>query len=407
MWDNRVDNVLKILTLEQIDCQEHVFGVKETVTEPGLVNEGIAHRHCEICGYTQTVKIPALMKEGSYSYQEGDQTISLPYRIYYPASYDANSKKQWPVVLFYHGAGSRGTDNRSHVLGKAIINKLVELDNCIILAPQCPTDYQWVNTPWGNGSYDSYSAGGSIYLDASIALLNKTIITQKVDEDRVYVIGQSMGGYAAWNVIMEHPELFAAAIPVCGAGDPDRANEILGIAVWAFHGDKDTTVPVSGSREMIAAIRTLGGIDVRYTEYIGVDHASWVQAFEEPELITWLFSKTKHTHSHSSTVTPPNCTEQGYTTYTCECGNSYVTDYVDAIGHSDADGDYRCDICLSMTIDVNRDGMLDVNDLMDLLVCLAIGADTDRTECQADIDENGIVDINDLAMLLFILHTIN
>ncbi|MBQ9794955.1 MAG: prolyl oligopeptidase family serine peptidase, partial [Clostridia bacterium] len=333
MWSPDDDNTLRILTLERIDCPSHVFGSLETIEKPSLLDPGEAIRYCENCGYEELVKLPELMSANTYVYQNDSTSVDLPYRIYYPSTYEDGA--QYPIVLFYHGAGSRGTDNRSQVANKAILDRLVELDNCVIVAPQCDSNHQWVNTPWGNGSYNSLQIESSIFLDASVALLDEIIAGENIDTQRVYAIGLSMGGYATWNVAMEHPEKFAAIVPICGAGDPARAKELLGVAIWAFHGSADTTVPVTGSQEMIAAIRALGGVEVKYTEYAGVGHSSWVNAFGEPELTNWLFSQKKHIHSYTAIVTKPTCTEKGYTTYACTaCGDCYVADETAATGHS-------------------------------------------------------------------------
>jgi predicted peptidase len=100
-----------------------------------------------------------------------------------------------------------------------------------------------------------------------------------------------MGGYGTWDIILRNPRLFAAAIPVCGAGDPSKAADIAHLPVWAFHGDSDPTVPVSGSRDMVEALRQADG-KIQYTEYPGVGHSSWVNAWKEQSLIPWIFSQT-------------------------------------------------------------------------------------------------------------------
>ena len=277
---------------ESAACRIHVFAEEEMIREAGLVTEGILVRKCRNCGYSEKITIPELMQARTFQYTDGIRTITLPYRIFYPSSYERDTQ-EYPIVIYYHGAGEVGTDNTVHVRKNALMERLADMDNAILIAPQCREGCQWVNTPWSNGSYDSRSVRPSIYLDASIALLEEILCTERVDENRVYAVGISMGGYAAWNVVMEHPEMFAAVIPICGAADPGRAAEILDVAVWAFHGEKDRTVPVSGSREMVEAIRNLGGTKVRYTEYEGIGHNCWSNAFAEPELTDWLFAQQK------------------------------------------------------------------------------------------------------------------
>jgi predicted peptidase len=99
-----------------------------------------------------------------------------------------------------------------------------------------------------------------------------------------------MGGNGTWHFITSRPELFAAAIPLCGWGNPNRANQIAQMPIWAFHGAADPTVPVAESQKMIAAIRQAGG-NPRYTEYKGVGHEVWLKAFQEPGLVEWLFAQ--------------------------------------------------------------------------------------------------------------------
>lgn len=126
---------------------------------------------------------------------------------------------------------------------------------------------------------------------------------------RVYVIGQSMGGYGAWDIIQRRPELFAAAIPTCGAGDPSRAAVLKDLPVWIFHGSNDRSVPVSGSRQMETALKKVGG-NVRYTEYAGLGHCSWPRAYAEPGLVEWLFSQ-KRADVTDNKSTEPDTREPG------------------------------------------------------------------------------------------------
>ena len=277
---------------EEPVCREHIFTIQEMIREPGLVSEGLLLRTCERCGYSEKVVLPERMQASIYTYTSGEKTIYLPYRIYYPSDCEKESGT-WPVVLYYHGAGEVGTNNVWQVRRNALLERLANLDNAILLAPQCREGYQWVNTPWSKGSYDSTAVKPSVYLDASIALLDEILHNGYADKNRIYAVGTSMGGYAAWNVGMEYPELFAAIIPICGAADPDRAAEVLDVSIWAFHGEKDRAVPVSGSREMVEAIEALGGTKVKYTEYPGKGHTVWTIVFADPDLTDWLFSQEK------------------------------------------------------------------------------------------------------------------
>jgi predicted peptidase len=114
----------------------------------------------------------------------------------------------------------------------------------------------------------------------------------RIDPKRLYLMGLSMGGFGTWDTVERHPEMFAAAVPICGGGDSKRVGEIAKLPVWVFHGEKDSVVPVRLSREMVEALKAAGG-SPRYTEYPGVDHNSWTPAFKEPELLKWLTAQKR------------------------------------------------------------------------------------------------------------------
>jgi predicted peptidase len=113
-----------------------------------------------------------------------------------------------------------------------------------------------------------------------------------IDVDRIYLIGQSLGGMGVWDIVAKRPDMFAAAVPICGAGNTDRIDRARDVAIWAFHGALDTTVPVDGSREMVARLEAVDG-NIRYTEYADVGHNSWERAFADPRLPEWLFSNSR------------------------------------------------------------------------------------------------------------------
>ena len=130
--------------------------------------------------------------------------------------------------------------------------------------------------------------GASLVID----LLESLSLEFAIDLDRVYLTGQSLGGYGTWDLIAKRPEVFAAAVPLCGEGAPSRAQAVRNVPVWVFHGAKDEAVPVSGSREMVAALRAVGGV-VKYTEYPQVGHDVWTVAYVEEDLPGWLFGQKR------------------------------------------------------------------------------------------------------------------
>ena len=229
---------------------------------------------------------------------DGGNGFTLPYRLLLPK--DAVIK---PPLLFYlHGFGECGTDNEKQlgVLGgrNKLLDELAARGDCAILAPQCrgvPPEYAWVDigNKWSTGSRDSLGEP-TVSLRAAAALLSEYISSGDFDADRVYIVGLSMGGYGAWEMIARYPGLFAAAVPVCGAGFPGLADRIKHIPVWAFHGVLDDTVPVSGTRDMETALNAVGG-NVRAVYLEGYSHSIWDPAFGTPGLTEWLLSQRRKT----------------------------------------------------------------------------------------------------------------
>lgn len=219
----------------------------------------------------------------------------LPYRLIKPAGTEPG--KKYPLVVFLHGAGERGADNKRQLLWfwnekkPSVLTRKEFIDaKAFALIPQCPDGKQWVNVPWAKGSYKTTEVSEPLQLTLDlIGALTKDL---PIDPDRVSVVGMSMGGFGAFDAVQRRPDLFAAAAPICGAGDPSKARAIAHVAVWAFHGEKDAVVPPSGSREMVAALKQAGAAP-RYSEYKGVGHNSWSPAFDEKEFWTWLLAQKR------------------------------------------------------------------------------------------------------------------
>ena len=244
------------------------------------------------------------MSYGTFEYQyEKGKTFTLPYRTYLPTGYDESKKSAYPILLFMHGHGEVGTENEKQirVLQKEnkLLDDLVANDTCIIVAPQCPCnpnqDFEWVNVNhvWSTGSREKLTEKPTIATQAALKLFFDEFLTKEsVDLKRVYTAGISMGGYATWEIITRYPDVLAAAVPVCGSGFPSYAESIKNIAIWAFHGLSDGTVPPKGTKDMEAALKAVGG-NIRANYYEGVGHNSWPNAYAEPELIGWLLSQHK------------------------------------------------------------------------------------------------------------------
>ena len=225
----------------------------------------------------------------TYTAPSGEE---LQYRFFRPPNYDHG--KTYPLIVFLHGASGRGSDNLTQLTGSRWIGTGFWTDPdrqarnpAFILAPQVdPKRYDnWVRQ-WRLPATDDPEP-----LELLIEMLPQIAREFPIDTSRIYLTGYSMGGFGAWIGISRHPNLFAAAIPICGGGDPTHVAEST-TPVWAFHGSADLVVPVRRSREMVKALEEAGR-SPRYTEYKGVGHAVWDRAYEEPELEQWLFSKRR------------------------------------------------------------------------------------------------------------------
>lgn len=226
-----------------------------------------------------------------YTAEDG---YTMPYRLYIPDNYDCGEK--YPLILFLHGAGERGDDNEKQI-SVGIRNIFWENSpayNAIIVAPQCPADQRWVDIDWSLGVFDRKQVAETRELKTALAILHDVMQLCNVDHDRVYITGLSMGGYGTFDALARHGSLFAAGIPICGGCDPDtdaRAN--MRIPMWLFHGSADETVPPVGSRLMYAKISSMGGNKVHYTEYSGMGHNVWDNAYADREVLTWLFEQSR------------------------------------------------------------------------------------------------------------------
>lgn len=209
---------------------------------------------------------------------------TLLYRLFIPENYDR--RKKYPLVLYLHGGGGRGNDNLKQIEGGNgyLIDLFTGKDTqskfpSFVVAPQSPMEEGWIED-------DSITPTRQLRL--VFELIGDLQRTYSLDPDRLYVSGQSMGGFGTFAIVSEHPRLFAAAVSVCGGGDESKAARFKSTPVWAFHGEKDEAVNVERSRKMIAAIKKAGGL-ARYTEYAGEGHIIWARVVKEPELLPWLF----------------------------------------------------------------------------------------------------------------------
>lgn len=200
-----------------------------------------------------------------------------PYVVFVPHDYDG--KKEFPIILFLHGAGETkgGTKEPVEVGIGPAIKKQEKTFPCIVVIPQSE-----------KRTWQATSADGK----RAIAILDATMKELKVDAKRQYLSGLSMGGYGTWSNAAAYPDRWAAIVPICGGGNPKDAEKIKSIPCWTFHGDADTAVKVERSREMVDALKAAGG-KPKYTEYPKVGHNSWDAAYAEKELLPWLLEQKK------------------------------------------------------------------------------------------------------------------
>ncbi len=205
-----------------------------------------------------------------------DQQISvtLDYLLYLPADYD--DKESWPLLMFLHGAGERGDSlKRVKIHGPP---KLIEAGRqfpFVVVSPQCPTGQWWSSKP----------------LELT-ALLDEIVEKYKVDEDRIYLTGLSMGGFGTWTLAAYTPERFAAIVPICGGGEAFATRRLGKIPTWVFHGAKDPVVPLARSEDMVKALKRIDE-QVKFTVYPDALHDSWTAAYDDPQLYQWLLEQNR------------------------------------------------------------------------------------------------------------------
>lgn len=213
----------------------------------------------------------------------------------YSAPEKTEEGKKYPLVLFLHGSGERGTDNAAQMKHgvPAILAGAEKLNEPVFLiAPQCPPE-QWWSAPQEDRMGLKDAGGKNPLIDAVISLVAETAKNQPVDPNRIYVTGLSMGGFGTFGLLARSPETWAAAIPICGAGDPATVGKFKDVAIHIFHGAADEAVPPAGSQLMFDALEKAGAKDAKLTIYPGVGHDSWTQTYSDPEVIAWLFAQRK------------------------------------------------------------------------------------------------------------------
>ncbi|MFQ5821888.1 MAG: prolyl oligopeptidase family serine peptidase [Candidatus Heimdallarchaeota archaeon] len=215
----------------------------------------------------------SLGKQRTYMFE---QIVHLGYLLFLPQCYGTNPDEKWPLILYLHGIGERGND--LELVKKHGIPKIVERQpdfQFVTVSPQCPAETFW------------WEHNGTLK-----ALLDGIMTKYAIDLGRIYLTGNSMGGYGTWSLAIANPERFAAIAPICGGGSPEFVCALKDIPVWAFHGAEDEVIRLKESQRMVNALQACGG-NVRFTIYPGIGHDSWTQTYNNPELYEWFLQYSR------------------------------------------------------------------------------------------------------------------
>lgn len=231
------------------------------------------------CSTTAKTPMPASETPQKFTLKK-TMTAEVDYLLFLPREYERKGEKRWPLMLFLHGAGERGTNIWKVAVHGPPKNVTNRADfPFIIVSPQCPEGQVWSN-------------------DVLLGLLDEVTKKYAVDTNRVYLTGLSMGGYGTWSLGLSYPERFAAIAPICGGGETirvllasrDKAKGLKTLGIWAFHGAKDPVVPLTESQRMVDAVKKAGATDVKLTIYPEANHDSWTETYNNPELYKWFLA---------------------------------------------------------------------------------------------------------------------
>lgn len=217
-----------------------------------------------------------------------DGNVALRYQMLSPAVQEG---VKYPLVIFLHGSGERGSDNYRQLIhgGKEFLHHS-QRHPAFYVFPQCPKGIWW-STP--NKLREEVTPPGVVPpMPELLKLIDRLIAEQPIDRSRVYMAGLSMGGFGTYDIVAMRPQLFAAAIPMCGGGDVSLAAKYRSTPFWIFHGDADTAVDIKYSRDMTAAMKA-AGVKFIYTEYAGGNHNAWTPTLTNDAVIDWMFAQQR------------------------------------------------------------------------------------------------------------------
>jgi predicted peptidase len=217
---------------------------------------------------------PVVLFLGLNACGQSDQGVEYQYLVDLPVDYDEEESKTWPLMIFLHGIGERGSDLelvRKH--GPPKLTNQGKQFPFILVSPQCPDNRLW----------DAKSLS---------RMLDHLEQQMHIDQDKIYLTGLSTGGHGTWGWAIEEPERFAAIAPICGVGDPLKADAIKELPIWVFHGAKDNVVPITGSSNMVDALKEKGS-KVKFTVYPDTGHDSWTDTYDNPALYDWFLNQRR------------------------------------------------------------------------------------------------------------------
>ncbi len=220
---------------------------------------------------------------------------TLKYQLSFPDNY--NNKTDFPLVIFLHGSGERGSDNEKQLIhGSKLFNDPINRIKypAVVIFPQCPQESYWVKVSRENSGFN-FSKNEKISEPLLMVerLIQDIVKKENIDSKRIYLMGLSMGGMGTLDLICRNPNLFAAAIPICGGVEISRIRKVKNLPIRLYHGAKDDLVPPSWSRNIFKELKTIGSTKVEYIEFENANHNSWDPAFESDDFLEWIFNNKK------------------------------------------------------------------------------------------------------------------
>ncbi len=218
--------------------------------------------------------LPAQADQQTVSFEkQRTGTDQLEYLLALPEGYDKDPTKKWPLVIFLHGSGERGSDiKKVKIHGPPMLVEQGKKFPFILISPQCPSGSNWSVQPL-------------------IEMIEDAEKRYQVDPKRIILTGLSMGGYGTWNLATRHPKKFAALVPLCGGGTPYLTALIKDIPIWVFHGAKDGAVDIGESQRMVDSLKENGSSKVKFTIYPEAGHNCWTETYNNQQLYTWMLEQ--------------------------------------------------------------------------------------------------------------------